>query len=61
MDVKANEWEKEMTYENVIQCKLCYLSTEKERQSLRVRIIHFTSQAMCDFTATEQDDIQKCH
>jgi len=34
---------------------------KKEHQSLNVRIIYSTSHVMCDFMATEQADIQKCH
>ena len=59
--VKANDSEKK-TYKMIFLFKSCYLSEEKKKhQSLSIKIIPFTSQAVSDFTATEQDDIQKCH
>lgn len=36
----------------------CY---QKEHQSLDIKIMHSTSQAIYEFKANEQDDIQKCH
>lgn len=46
-EVRANESEKKIACENVILCKWWYQRPEKERQSLRVTVTHFTSQAAC--------------
>lgn len=56
MKVIWNEWMKILLYDNDV-----IWAQSAECQSLSVRIIHLTSEAVCDLTATEQNDIRKCH